>query len=100
MYLFPPQQHFLFVFYMILTYYIDQLQRKRGKKETEECVMSVFLCFIENFGVWIANLEDGYSVFWRVLLNFGSLSHIKFFSVMLKLFLVFLTSNNRKESNY
>lgn len=84
---------------MILTYYSDQLLRKTEKKEAEECVMCVLLCFIENFGVPIANQEDG-SVFWRVLLNFGSLSHIKFFSVMLKVFLIFLTSNNRKDSSY
>lgn len=62
--------------------------------------MPVFLCIIENFGVWIADQEEGYSVFWRVLLNFGLLSHIKFFSVMLKVFLILLTSNNRKDSNY
>lgn len=58
--------------------------------------MSVSLCIIENVSVWIADQEDGYSVFWRVVLNFWSLSHIKFFSV----FLILLTSNNRKDSNY
>lgn len=62
--------------------------------------MSVFLCVIENFGVWIADQEDGNSVFWRFLLNFGSLSHLKFFSVMLNVLLVLLTSSNRKDSNY
>lgn len=74
--LFPPQQHLLFVFYMILTYYSDQLLRKTGKKETEECLMSLFLCIIENSGVWIADQEEGYSVFWRVYIEFWvSVSH-------------------------